>query len=241
MEFFINFWKNIEGLKSLSSYLNWFSIILIILGGFLLAAKHIVDRREKTLSDNLQIQKDSLRTMKETELQTKIEDFETDIEEKQEEIEELKETAKFTDPYKQPIRSGSSTIEVTIESSEQINTTFMDRGGYIAFGSKGNAIMVMSSNTSTGITSGKNQVTYKGVFNLDASDVAIGKIVNSLKHTEFVQISFAKMPEQSIVLGGKAICTINGIVRFEMDIQPQKISKDFIIINKLKETFKSFK
>ncbi len=241
MDFFTNIWKNIESLKNLSGYLNWFSISLIFFGGFLQIAKHIVDRREKNLSELLQLEKDSIKSIQEVELKNKVDNLKGELGDKLKEVDELKEKAKFTNPYEQPIHSGSSTVEVVIQSDKEINTNFMDQGGYIAFGVKGKPIMVMASTSCIGVTTGKNQVTYRGVFNLDAADVAIGKIINTLKETEFVQIGFKPMPEQSLILDGKAICTINGIVRFEMKIPQQTMAKDFMIISNLKEVFNSFK
>jgi len=48
-------------------------------------------------------------------------------------IEAQKQFEQHIAPYRQPIRSASATVEVFIQSDESLNTTFMDRGGYLAF------------------------------------------------------------------------------------------------------------
>ena len=241
MEFFTNIWKNIGSLHSLSGFLQWFSIILIFIGGFSQIAKQVVDRREKYLSDKITTEKESLHSNQELVLKQKVTNLENDLGTKLKVIEKLKEEAKYTDPYAQPIHSGSAKVVVTIQTSENIDSHFMDRGAYVAFGKGGQAIMVMNSIDSFGKSNGNNTATYNANVMLDANDVSIGKIVKTLKETEFVQLSFSSFPAKSIVLGGSVICTINGIVRLEVKIPPQQMSKDFIIANDLKGVFKDFK
>ena len=241
MELFNNIWNNIGGLKSLSSFLQWISIVLIFIGGFLQITKQIIDRREKSLSEKVQADRDSQKLIQEEQLKEKVGNLEGDLDTKLKEINDLKEKAKFTNPYEQPIHSGSSKVVVTIESSENINAHFMDRGAYIAFGKNRDAILTMNSIDSFGISNGNNTVTYTANLNLDANDISIGKLVKSLKETEFIQIGFGKMPENSKVIGGNAVCTINGIVRFEIKIPSQNLIKDFMISRDLSGTFKDFK
>ena len=50
-------WNDIAQLRSLSSFLQWFSIGLVFISGFLQVGKFIVDRREKALSDVAQAEK----------------------------------------------------------------------------------------------------------------------------------------------------------------------------------------
>ena len=241
MEIFNNIWNNISGLKSLSSLLQWISIVLIFFGGFLQITKQIIDRREKTLSEKVQLEKEGQKKIQEEQLKEKVGNLEGDLDTKLKEINDLKEKAKYTNPFEQPIHSGSSKIVVTIESKEDINYHFMDSGAYIAFGKRSEALMTMNSMDSFGISNGNNTVTYTANLNLDANDVSIGKTVRSLKETEFVQIGFTKMPENSKVIGGNVVCTINGIVRFEIKITSQKMLKDFILTRSLADTFKEFK
>jgi hypothetical protein len=48
------------------------------------------------------------------------------------------------DPVLQPIRTATATVEVQVDSDQQINTTFIDRGGYFALG-RGDKPLLMAS------------------------------------------------------------------------------------------------
>jgi len=143
-------------------------------------------------------------------------------------------------PYRQPIRTATATVEVAIISDKKVNTTYMDRGGYIAFCKGKEALLVMSSTQCTARQTGKGEVIYRAVFNMDAADCAIGKPVYSLKGAKYVQISFLPMPKESKVSVGKAMCTFTNIVRIEITIPPQKTTKDLIFAHNLENVFSEF-
>lgn len=125
-------------------------------------------------------------------------------------------------PYKQPIRTATATVEAIIESNKALNTHYIDRGGYIIFGKGKESLLVMSSDNCYAKQTGENKILYRGVFNMDATDRAVGKPLYFLKETEYVQVIFLPMPKESKVLAGKAICTFNSIVQIEITIPPQK-------------------
>lgn len=143
-------------------------------------------------------------------------------------------------PYRQPIRTATATVEVTIISNEKVNTTYMDSGGYIVFGKGKEALLVMSSTQCRAWQTGEGKVIYRAVFNMDAADSAVGKPVYSLKEAEYTQINFLPMPKESKVLAGKAICTFNNIVRTEITIPPQETVKGLIFARNLENVFSEF-
>jgi len=241
MEYFNNLWNNVSSLKAISSFLQWFSIILIFIGGFLQITKQVIDRKEKQLVEKIQGEKEKQRLLEENTLKTEVNSLKDDLGNKVIEIDKLKEKAKYTNPYEQPIHSGTSKIIINIKSTENINAHFMDRGAILAFGKDRKPILIMSSIDSFGNTVGSNVVVYSANLNLDANDVSIGKLVKTLKEAQLIQLQFACIPNDSQVLSGNAICTINGIVRFEISIPSQKVTNNVIISTDLSNSFKDFK
>lgn len=137
-------------------------------------------------------------------------------------------------PSRQSIKTGSATVEVRIKSSDQVNSHFMDRGGYIALGSNGKAFLIMGAGDCFGRQLGDGSVRYRGVFALDAAARAIGQSLAMLKEADAAEVRFFPMPEKSIVLDGKAICTFNSAVRIEFAIPAQTMGADFVVIPSVK-------
>lgn len=156
-------------------------------------------------------------------------------------------------PFRQPINAVSATVEIVVNSDEQINTHFMDRGGYLIFAKGQKAMLTVFSQDSWARQLGGNRVLYRGIFNMDVNDSAAGKSVNKLAETEYVQIFFHTIPKGKKVLSGKAVCTINNEIRVEIDIPEQmpeqvqeaeaskKVNNNLILVRDLKSVFKDFK
>ena len=141
------------------------------------------------------------------------------------------------DPYEQPIRTATATVQVTIESDEQVNTTYMGQGGYVAFGKGAEALIIMLDRQCRAKQNGKGQVIYRGVFSMDAAHPASGKPLSFLKEAEYVQIVFKPMPPKSKVVTGEAICILNSQERIEFKILPQQMPNDKIFVRDLKNIF----
>jgi len=88
--------------------------------------------------------------------------------------------------------------------------------------------LLVSSQNSWARQLGDGRVLYKGIFNMDVGDVAVGKPVNY------------QLPKEKKVLSGKAVCTVNNDVRFEINIPEQKPQGGLIIIGDLSEAFSNF-
>lgn len=156
-------------------------------------------------------------------------------------------------PYRQPIKAASATVEVMVASDEQIDTHYMDRGGYLIFARGNEALLILSSQDSWARQLGGSRVLYKGIFNMDANASSAGKPVNYLPEAEYVQIFFHKIPKGKKVLSGKAVCIINNDVRFEIDIpeqipkkvpeneEGQRADNNLILVRDLKSAFTNFK
>ncbi len=133
----------------------------------------------------------------------------------------------------QPIRTATATIEATVASDEDINTTYMTRGAYIAFGKGSGSLLTMSSRQCTAKQIGNGQVIYRATVNMDVSDAAFGEPVRFLEEAEYIQITFLPMPEQSQVLAGKVTCIINGGAVLETSISAQQITNGRIFVRGL--------
>lgn len=203
MDLLPNLWRDISGLRSLSNWLQWVSISLVFVSGFLQVGKYVVDRREKSLSAIAQ--------------------------------------AEQLSPYNKPIHTATATVELVVESAEQIHTHYMDRGGYLAFAKGQEALALMTSLDCFVRPAGKNELAWKGIFNLDAAHEAIGKPVNFLRTAEYIQIGFNPMKPKSRVKHGTAIVTINSAIRLTVDIPAQQMPGDFILVPITQSVLDQFK
>ena len=138
--------------------------------------------------------------------------------------------AEQLNPHNKPIHSGTATVEVVVESAEQIDTHYMDRGGYLAFGRGQDALMLLTSLDSFAKQTGNNELRWKGIFTLDATDVSVGKAVNHLREAEYIQIGFHIMKAKSKIKGGTAIVTLNSAVRLTVQIPPQEMVGDHFMV-----------
>ena len=145
------------------------------------------------------------------------------------------------EPYRKPILSATASVRAIVESQEDMDTHFIDRGGWLAFAKGDTALMVTGSHESRAKQTGKGEVVYRGEFTMDPSDVAAGKPVSCLADADFVQIKFLKIPPQARILGGKAICTINSTVRLEFGIPPQNSNDGLILIPNLDDGLASLR
>jgi len=144
-------------------------------------------------------------------------------------------------PYRQQILHASATVEVYTESPEQVNDNYLDSGGLLAFISGNDAILVTYSTVSSARQQGNNEIQWRGVFQMDAHDLAIGKPVNMLGDTDYIQIEFAKMPDSAYITHGSAIVTVNNEVRLEIPIPEQAAQERRIIIRDLDGVFREFR
>jgi len=149
--------------------------------------------------------------------------------------------AEQLNPAAQPIRTGTVTIEVVAQSTDQINATFMDRGGYVAFGNGNDALLVLSGTESRAAQDGQGEVVWRGVFEMDVSDPSVGKPVRYLLGAEYLQINFAKLPQGTRIKRGIAVVTINSAVRLEIPVPEQQMSDDRIFVRGLQPFLESLK
>lgn len=149
--------------------------------------------------------------------------------------------AEKLNPAAQPIRTGTVTIEVVAESTESIDTTFMDRGGYVAFGRGSDALLTLSDTQCRAVQNGQGEVVWRGVFNMDATDPSVGKAVRFLLDAEYLQVNFAPLPPKSKIKRGLAVVTINSAVRLEIPIPEQQMSDDRIFARDLRGSLESLK
>lgn len=137
-------------------------------------------------------------------------------------LKKIVERLEQQDPLRQPIASCTATVTVFVKSDEKVNSHFMDRGGYVAIAKGSTTLLQASSHESWGNQLGNGIVRYRGVFTMPADSSAVGKSIQSLKQGQYLQIEFAKMPENSLVTEGKVIFVLNDLTRLEFDIPEQQ-------------------
>lgn len=236
-----NLWNSINGLTKLSEILQWASWSLVILGVFFGIAKLYVDKQQKHLTAISLYVKESDRHKQEIKFEETIRFLESELSERKQDIVELEKKTVPVNPYLQFIRTGTASVEVVIKSNEEVNSHFIDRGGYIAFCKGNNALVVLAADSCYGNRIGNGEVRYRGVFELDATSEATTKSIFYLKDSEYIQIGFLPMLEEVEVLRGKAICTFNNTVRVEFDVPAQKAKRDQIINRNIRAAFEDFK
>ena len=236
-----NIWNNIESVHRISAFLTWGSFFLIFLGLIFGIGKYFTDQREKSLKAFTDSISYSAQLQVVKNFEQKVKSLDDELVNSKTEIKDLKDRTVPVNPYLQLIRVATATIEVTIQSAENINTQYLDQGGYLAFCEGQEALMVVTSTTCKAIQIGNNQIVYRGVFDLDVTSDVTTKQVKFLKESEYIQISFAPITKEMNVLKGKAICTINNSVRIEFEIPAQKISQKLILIRNIAPAFAAFK
>lgn len=137
------------------------------------------------------------------------------------------------DPLKKPIASASSTVEIVIESDHDLNTHYMDSGGYLIFSNGAEEILTTSADNSYARQKGNGEVVYRGVFQMSATDSAVGKPIEFLQSAEYLQIHFEEISKNSSVVSGKAIFVVNGSQRFEFQVPPQRMQEDKILVKQI--------
>ena len=143
---------------------------------------------------------------------------------------ELEKIKNSLDPLKKPISYAVADVEVIIESDEQINTTYGDRGGYLIFVKEDKSLLMVSDSQSKAHQTGNGELMFTGNFKINNKYSQIGKPVRILEESDFIQIEFLKIPENSIVKDGKASVIINGNLRFEIPIPEQTMEGKYIFI-----------
>jgi hypothetical protein len=165
-----------------------------------------------------------------------LEKLRTDITAVEKRAAELEKKVQASDPVLQPIRAAKATVELQVESDDQVNTTYMDRGGYFALGRGNKPILVAGGREAIAKQLGNSRVLWRAVWNMDASDQAVGKQVKSLKEAEFCQITFLMMPKNSKVINGSVRLTINNDVQLDFAIPRQQATEDRIFIRDISKT-----
>jgi hypothetical protein len=150
------------------------------------------------------------------------------------EIEKLKN---YVDPLKKPISYAVADVEVIVKSDEQVNTTYMDRGGLLAFVKNRQVLLLVSDTKSNARQRGKGEIVYSGNFAIQSNYSQIGKPVEILKESDLIQIEFNKIPENSSVLGGKASVVFNGDLRIDFEIPKQQVNGKIITIKNVQNNF----
>ena len=118
-------------------------------------------------------------------------------------------------------------------TEEDINTTYRDRGAYLAFGKGNESLLTMLSTQCTAKQQGDGKIVYRAIVNMDVSDAAFGKPVRSLEEAEYIQIGFLPMPEQGQVIAGKITGIINGGTVLETSIPAQETTNGKIFVRGL--------
>jgi hypothetical protein len=144
--------------------------------------------------------------------------------------------AEKLNPTRQPVRTGTCTVELVVESNDAVNTHYMDAGGYFAFGKGHTALMTLAATQSDAKQTGGGEVVWRGVLSLDATDASIGKPIQFLRDAEYGQIGFAVLAAGSKVKKGRAIVTLNSLVRIELSVPPQVMDGDRIMIPGINST-----
>ena len=130
----------------------------------------------------------------------------------------------------QPLATASITVDVVIRSKQQENSHFMDQGGYAALASGRDTLVVAWSTDSYGQTVAADEVRYRSVFQMPADDRMVGRPLSALSAGQYLQIELAAMPENQVILRGKAIVVLNGNLRLEFDVPAQKTKGRQILI-----------
>jgi hypothetical protein len=134
-------------------------------------------------------------------------------------------------PCKQPLRTGTASVEVIVEADSHF-AAFSGGVGYISLVKDQNAILTMTSFNCYGKRIGNNEAVFKSTaFNLDAMDNSIGKPIYCLFDAEYAQLSMPLCSNK--VIGGSIVCIFNNAVHREIPILRQTVDENGIIIQNI--------
>jgi hypothetical protein len=136
-------------------------------------------------------------------------------------------------PLQKPIAMATAEVEISIKSDAQVNTRFMDQGGYAALCRGASTLLITSATESMARQTGRGEVVYRGEFKMRADDFAVGMPIKFIKGAEYLQIEFNAMPEDSAVVSGKAIFVVNNSTRLAFSIPQQQSDKKKVFVRNL--------
>jgi len=135
-----------------------------------------------------------------------------------------------------PIVVANATVEVKIASDWDFDGRVANTKAHLAFVKGDKPMLITSAIGYTASQTGNDEVVYKAKLDMDAKDSAVGNPASFLKDADYIQIEFGRMPSDSSVLGGDAICIINNSVSLKFSIAPQRVVNNRIFIRDLSES-----
>jgi prefoldin subunit 5 len=237
--------------KKWYQYVGVRAAFIIAIGGIIVAGINAWSNQSKLAKDNEQYKKDVSNLKEELKnknseiqrLETQLTPFKTIALEKytgteQERLNKLSERIKeLENPLNKPIASAEAQVTVIVKSDEEVATRYMNEGGLLSFVKNRQSLLLLADTQSNVKQTGKGEVIYKGIFHMKDNLSAIGKPIETLQTSDIIQIRFRRIPENSQVIGGKAIVVLNGNTRFEFEISPQQMYGKDIIIRNIKSKF----
>jgi hypothetical protein len=137
------------------------------------------------------------------------------------------------------LASATITAEVSIQSEQEFGNHFIDQGGYAGLCVGQEAVLIAESGDSYGNTIAPKVARFRSVFTMPADYKQVGQPLGTLAGAEYMQLEFTAMPENQSILGGKAVIVLNGSVRMEFTIPPQKAVGRRIFIRGVKAAIKA--
>lgn len=153
-------------------------------------------------------------------------------------LKKIVERLEQQNPLRQSITSATATVVLTIQSDTNVNSHFMDSGGYAAIAQNNTALLQASSHESWGNQLGNGVVRYRGVFTMPADSSAVGKPIEFLRQANYIQLEFMQIPTNSLVTGGKVIFVINDSTRLEFVVPEQRSDERRVFVRNLADGMK---
>lgn len=235
------------------------------LGLIFIATMNILYNRSRLVQDNKQYKQDlGKKDFEIQRLETQLVPFKTIALEKytgseQEALnklaKELEDLKNYVNPFKKPIATAMAHVEVTIigsvplptkpsitfhrsvKSDERDSVLYPIQGGHLAFVKNRQPLLSMVATQSVARQNEKGEVVWIGDFSVQAGCLAIGEPIEVLQTSDYIQIMFSQIPQNSQVLKGQASIVINGNIRFKFEIFPQQMQGNNIVIQDTKSKF----
>jgi hypothetical protein len=147
------------------------------------------------------------------------------------------------DPYRQPLLTGKATIEIIISSEDKdVGTNHFNSWclrGRIFLVKEQESLLEMWIATIPGIHIERienNQLRYSGELSLHPNNKTTGKPIEYLKKAETALICiYDNIPQDSNVIGGETIITLNSSVCIKIPIPPQIMDYNTIVIQDIQK------
>lgn len=245
-------WDDPTQLERINSALQWSAIPLIVLGVLLQIGQLVIDKREKSLTAQIEADNEKARLERETKFQDRLNAREKEVAQLKIEAtdlrtstEGLKSHAETLKPFRQPISFGSAMIQVFTATRDE-KLTGVGEGIILHSNTLNGTAVVLKfldshDNALLGLSTTEAELGILKPVGMEArsllavtpNEPGYGSYIDRLGTATKVSIDFVGLKSGDKVLGGRVNINISNVINFDLAIPEQVMAKTTLLINDL--------